>query len=178
MNPTVKNLLVIFSGLLVCIATLAAQDEEPAVRGKAAERVEQYKKIRMMEVLGMDEQTSIRFFARYNKNVEMMKDLRQRQVHALTEIQKLRKSKASDSEYAKVIAELRSLEDQVNQTKSKYVDELKVVLTNKQLAEYLVFELRFQQNLRELVRDVQQRKQELQERNKEARERKQELPNR
>jgi hypothetical protein len=157
MISMVKKLLLVFSGMAMLFVTLSAQETQPPVQGKAAERVEQFKKIRMMEVLGMDEQTSIKFFARYNKNAEVMKELRQKQIQALTQIQNLRKNKASDNDYAKVITDLRSLEEQVNQTKSKYIDDLKDVLTNKQLAEYLVFELRFQQNLRDLVRDVQQK---------------------
>jgi hypothetical protein len=152
-----KRLILICIGLAFWCATTAAQDTETPVQGKAAERVDQFKKIRMMEVLGMDEQTSIRFFARYNKNLEVMKELRQKQLKALAQIQTMRKSKAADSEYAKVVSELRSLEGQVNQTKSQYIDDLKDVLTSKQLAEYLVFELRFQQNLRELVREAQQK---------------------
>jgi len=154
--------LFALGGVASFFITVAAQDAVPPVQGKAAERVEQFKKIRMMEILGLDEQASIKFFARYNKNLEVMKDLRQKQVQALARIQKLRRIKASDDDYANVVSDLRSLEDQVNQTKSKYIDDLKDVLTNKQLAEYLVFELRFQQNLRDLVRDVQQKnKQEL-----------------
>jgi hypothetical protein len=150
-------------GIVMGVAIVTAQDAQAPTPGKATERVEQYKKIRMMEVLGLDEQSSIKFFARYNKNAEVMKDLRQKQLQALKRIQDLRKTKASDGEYAKVISDLRSLDEEVNQTKSKYIDDLKDVLTNKQLAEYLVFELRFQQNLRELVRDFQQKnKQELQ----------------
>jgi hypothetical protein len=165
MNSIAKQLLSVLAGLAVCSVSVAAQDAQPPVQGKASERVEQYKKIRMMEVLGLDEQSSIKFFSRYNKNVEVMKDLRQKQVQALASIQILRKSKATDNEYAKVVSDLRSLEGQVNQTKSKYIDDLKDLLTSKQLAEYLVFELRFQQNLRDLVRDVQQKnKQELQKR--------------
>jgi hypothetical protein len=153
-----KRLTVFCAGVALFVFTGVAQESEPAVQGKAAERVEQFKKIRMMEMMGMDEQTSIKFFARYNKNAEAMKDLRQQQIKALGQIQALRKAKASENEYGKVINELRSLEDQVSQTKSKYLDDLRDVLTNKQLAEYLVFELRFQQNLRELVRDAQQKK--------------------
>jgi hypothetical protein len=165
MNSIAKRMMSALAGLALFAVAVAAQDVQPPVQGKAAERVEQFKKIRMMEVLGLDEQSSIKFFARYNKNLAVMKDLRQQQVQALARIQSLRKSKASDAEYAKVVSDLRSLEDQVNQTKSKYIDDLKDVLTNKQLAEYLVFELRFQQNLRDLVRDVQQKnKQELQKR--------------
>jgi hypothetical protein len=162
MNSIVRKLLFVFGCMVSFFLTAAAQDAQPPVQGKAAERVEQFKKIRMMEVLGLDEQASIKFFARYNKNLDAMKDLRQKQVQSLARIQKLRKDKASEEEYANVVSELRSLEDQIHQTKSRYMDDLKDVLTNKQLAEYLVFELRFQQNLRDLVRDVQQKnKQEL-----------------
>jgi hypothetical protein len=157
MNSIVRKLLFAFGCMACLFLTVAAQDAKPPVQGKAAERVEQFKKIRIMEVLGLDEQTSIKFFARYNKNLEVMKDLRQKQVQALARVQTMKKGKASDNDYAGVIGELRSLEDQVSQTKSKYIDDLKDVLTNKQLAEYLVFELRFQQNLRDLVRDVQQK---------------------
>jgi hypothetical protein len=160
MISILKRLVPLCIGLTLLFATVTAQDAETPVQGKAAERVEQFKKIRMMEVLGMDEQTSIKFFARYNKNLETMKELRQKQLKALVQIQSLRKSKASDTEYAKVVADLRALEGQVNQTKSQYIDDLKDVLTSKQLAEYLVFELRFQQNLRELVRDMQKNRQE------------------
>jgi hypothetical protein len=157
MKSIMKKTLFAIAGVAMLVASATAQDDQPPVQGKAAERVEQYKKIRMMEVLGLDEQSSIKFFARYNKNYEVMKELRQRQVQTLVRIQSLRKSKASDNEYAKVVSDLRSLEDQVNQTKSKYIDDLNDVLTSKQLAEYLVFELRFQQNLRDLVRDLQQK---------------------
>lgn len=153
--------MTVVAGLAIGVVHVTAQDVQPQVQGKAAERVEQFKKIRMMEVLGLDEQASIRFFARYDKNLEVMKELRQKQVQALARIQSLRKTKASDNEYAKVVSDLRALDDQVNGTKSRYLDDLKDVLTSKQLAEYLVFELRFQQNLRDLVRDVQKNRQEL-----------------
>ena len=136
------------------VASLAlSQDAPPPGPGRALERVEQFKKIRLMEVLNLDEQNSIKFFARYNKYQEQLRDLRKKQVVALGEVQALRKSKAADAEYDKTIDELVSLEHQINEAKSKYVDELKQVLTGKQLAEYLVFEMRFQQNLRELARE-------------------------
>lgn len=157
MSSTIRRIMFVTVGIVMGVAIVTAQDAQAPAPGKAAERVEQYKKIRMMEVLGLDEQASIKFFVRYNKNAEAMKELRQKQLQALKRIQDLRKTKASDGEYAKVITDLRSLDDQVNQTKANYIDDLKDVLTSKQLAEYLVFELRFQQNLRELVRDVQQK---------------------
>jgi hypothetical protein len=137
-----------------------AQENQPLGQGRALERVEQFKKIRLMEVLNLDEQTSIRFFTRYNKYQEILRSLRKQQLQALGQVQALRKSKAADSEYDKMVDELLKLESQINEAKSKYVDELKQVLTSKQLVEYLVFEARFQQNLRELARELPRNRQE------------------
>lgn len=152
-----RFLLVSAALLLVGLHSLAmAQDEPPFRRGAALERVEQFKKIRMMEVLKLDEQTSIRFFARYNKHQETLRELRVKQAGVLGQLQDLRRSNAGDKEYDKVIRELRALEDEMNDAKGKYLDELSEVLTKQQLAEYIVFEWRFQQNLRELLRGAQQ----------------------
>ncbi|MCX6135446.1 MAG: hypothetical protein NTU47_16700 [Ignavibacteriales bacterium] len=154
MNALVRKAAVM---LLVCVAVTpyaAAQDKLPAGQGRALERVEQFKKIRLMEVLNLDEQNSIKFFVRYNKHQELLRELRKKQVAALGQAQVLRKGKAADSDYGSMVEDLLSVESQINDAKSKYVDELKQVLTNKQLVEYLVFETRFQQNLRDLVRDL------------------------
>ncbi|HTY36949.1 MAG TPA: hypothetical protein VMH23_07545 [Bacteroidota bacterium] len=158
----ILRLLSLVGTLVLCAVSMAvAQDaqSQPPAPGRALERVEQYKKIRLMEVLNLDEQGSIKFFARYNKYQEQLRDIRKQQVAALGQVQSLRKSQASDAEYNKTVDELLSLERQLNDAKSKYVEELKQVLTSKQIAEYLVFEVRFQQNLRELARDFPRNRQ-------------------
>lgn len=160
MNGLIKK-TGLFLLLFAATATQAvAQENQPQGQGKALERVEQFKKIRLMEVLSLDEQTSIKFFTRYNKYQELLRDLRRQQGQVLAKVQALRKSKAADSEYDKMVDDLLKLEGQINEAKSKYVDELKQVLSSKQLVEYLVFEARFQQNLRDLVRDFPRNRQE------------------
>ena len=144
--------------LLLCaqgVAQRRGQAPDQA-RRPAAERIEQFKKLRLMEILGLDEQTSIRFFARYNKHQETMRDVRQKQMEVFQQIQSLRRSQAPDADYQRVLSELRGLEQRSNETKLKYMDELSEILTKKQVAEYIVFEIRFQQNLREILRDMQQ----------------------
>ena len=149
-----------FTILVIVLVTgsfaLRAQDEELAAPSKALERVEQFKKIRLMEVLALDEQTSIKFFARYGKHQRLLQELRRKQVQSLAKVQSMRRAKAADPEYAKLIEELQSLEGESRDAKLKYIEELKEILTNKQIAEYLVFEMRFQQNLRDLIREAQQ----------------------
>ena len=147
--------------LVTCMLHAPGQDMQTPPQGKALERVEQYKKMRLIELLNLDDETAIKFFARYNENQKQLRAIRQKQVQALGQIQKLRKSNSADAEYSKVVDDLRDLEKQSNEEKAKYIDEVKQILTAKQLAEYLVFEFRFQQNLRELVRDIQRNRQEM-----------------
>lgn len=154
MNNQLRRLFLVIA--LVSMPLIVwTQDEEPTKPSRALERVEQFKKIRMMEVLAMDEQTSIKFFSRYSKYQRSLQDLRRKQVQALGRVQGLRKTKAADPEYAKIIQELQSLEGEGRDAKLKYLEELHEILSNKQIAEYLVFEMRFQQNLRDLIRDAQ-----------------------
>jgi len=146
---------ILLVAVVVMPAASSAQDEELPAKSKALERVEQFKKIRLMEVLGLDEPTSIKFFARYGNHQRVLQELRKKQLQALGRVQTLRKGKSPDAEYEKVIQNLQTLEGEVRDAKLKYLDELREILSSKQIAEYLVFELRFQQNLRELIRDGQ-----------------------
>jgi hypothetical protein len=156
-----RRMFLVIALFTMSAVALPAQDMQSPPQGKAFERVEQFKKMRLIELLNLDEQTAIRFFALYNENQKQLREIRQEQVQALGAIQKLRKSEAADAEYGKVVDQLRALESKLNDTKTKYIDEIKQVLTAKQLAEYLVFEFRFQQNLRELVRDMQRNRQDM-----------------
>ncbi|MBI2618632.1 MAG: hypothetical protein HYW57_00955 [Ignavibacteriales bacterium] len=131
-----------------------AQDELP-MRGPGAERVEQYKKIRLMETLSLDEETSIRFFARYHRHREELRKLNMRRNSLIDELQTLRRREASDAEYKKVLEELRKLADPAVEIREQYFDEIGKILTPKQMAEYVIFERSFLQNLREIMRDMQ-----------------------
>ena len=159
MNSFVRRPFVLFFGAMSLTVPTLAQETQPAQQGRAFERVEQFKKIRLMEVLDLDEQSSIKFFARYDKYEQQLRDLRQKQVQTFAQIQTLRKAKAADTEYTKVVNDLLALDTQFEDVKTKYVGELKEVLTSKQLAEYLAFEYRFQQNLRDLARELQHMRQ-------------------
>jgi len=154
MNSLIRKTCLLVFGFAAVARPAFAQENQVPAPGRALERVEQFKKIRLMEVLYLDEQSSIKFFARYNKHQELLRDLRQKQIQALGRVQASRKAKAADVEYDKIVEELLSLENKATEAKAKYIDELKQVLSSKQLAEYLVFETRFQQNLRDLVRDM------------------------
>ena len=138
--------------LLVC-SNLLAQDQPP-MRGPAAERIEQFKKVRLMESLKMDEETSIRFFARYNKYTEALREVKKDHNALIDKLQKLANSNANNADIEQAIKDIGMIEEKIAETRSKFLVELKEVISIKQIAEYVIFERNFNRNLREIMRDI------------------------
>ena len=132
---------------------MKAQDPG-SMRGPAAERIAQYKKIRLMETLQMNEDVSIRFFARYNKHEDNIRAIGKEHNELIDQLQNLSRSNASDADINKVIKDIRMSEEKILEERSKFIEELNGVLSTKQIAEYIVFERNFNKNLRELMRDI------------------------
>lgn len=151
MNRLTKAVVIALAGLSCAVA----QDQPAMMRGPAAERIEQFKKVQLMEKLQMDEETSIRFFARYNSHQEELRELNRKRNELIDELQVLRRRNAGDADYRKVLDELRGLADPAVEIRQKYFDDLAAILTPKQMAEYMIFERNFLQNLREIMRQMQ-----------------------
>jgi hypothetical protein len=143
---------IVFIFTLMISTDLIAQDQLPT-RGPAAERIEQFKKVRLMEVLNMNEETSIRFFARYNKYVETLRAIQKDHNTLIDQLQNLTNSNAKNSDIEQAIKDIGMSEEKITETRSKFVEELKDVISVKQVAEYVVFERNFNKNLREIMRD-------------------------
>lgn len=136
-------------------ATLTAQEPLP-FDGPAAERIEQYKKLRMMDFLKLDEETSVRFFSRYNRFVEELRALNERRNATIDDLQALVRRDATDQQYRKVFEKLNALSGEQVALRDEYMDDLRELLPPKKVASYIVFERNFYRNLRELLRQAQQ----------------------
>jgi hypothetical protein len=109
-----------------------------------------------MDALKLDEESSIRFFAKYNKHQEAMREINMKREGMIDQLQAMRKSGSSDAELEKVIKDLISMDAKVTEARNKFVEELKSVLSVKQIVDYLVFERNFLQNIRQLMQELTQ----------------------
>jgi len=141
--------------LLLLPLSLQAQDEPP-VRGPARERLEQWRKVRIMEALKMDEETSIRFFSRYNKHLQAMREINQERNAMVDQLQAMGRSGATDAEFQKIIERLMKTEDQSMKAREAFLDEVKPILTPKQIGAYIVFERNFKRNVGEVIKELTQ----------------------
>jgi hypothetical protein len=129
----------------------AAQDI-PAMNGRAGERLETWRKVRIQEALKLDEEHSVRFFARYNKHIQTMREINQQRNALIDELAAMDRSGATDADREKVIDRLSHFEEEITHAKVGFLTEARGVLSPRQLALYIVFERDFNKNMREIIR--------------------------
>lgn len=149
-----KYILAAMIAACIAPADMSAQFGRNQGQRPAMERVESLKKVRMMEALKLDENQSVKLLARYNKHRETMHSIESEAGEIYNKLEGQIEANASEGEINQSIGALLEFDRKKYDARSKFVGELRDVLTTKQIGEYLLFERNFARDLRQAVRDV------------------------
>lgn len=150
-----------FATTLICLLFLAmnvtiGQERHGAGRPWGGfDRIESYKKVRMLEVLKLGEDQSVKFVSRYNKHQDTMHGFEKERNELVDKLDEQARSDAKDADYGQTFNSLLDLDKKISEERLQFLDEIKEVLSHKQIAEYIVFERNFAKELRKAIRDVQ-----------------------
>jgi Spy/CpxP family protein refolding chaperone len=117
-------------------------------------RVEQFKKIRLMEVLKLKDEESIRFFSRYDKFEDELRGLERERNRIIDDLDSLLKQDGKGEAYQKDFDELVALGQKVADARMRFYNEIRGILTPQQVAKVIVFERDFGKELRDIIQDV------------------------
>ncbi|MGC8748924.1 MAG: Spy/CpxP family protein refolding chaperone [Candidatus Kapaibacteriota bacterium] len=122
---------------------------QPAFRAK--ERIAEFKKMKLLEVLELDEKTSEKFLAKYNAAEKAIREKQDKLDEAILDLEYLIRKKASKEELAKQSQKVMDLQRDFANTMFEQQKEIKSVLTDEQFAKYLIFENRFRERLQQAI---------------------------
>lgn len=118
-------------------------------------RIRELEKLKLIEVLNMDEDTSIRFFARRNEHMQNQRRLNEKREKLLTSIDDILENQ-SDTEKKELIKtrikEILDVENELVSERANFLNSLTDLLTAEQIAKMLAFELRFRNEIRNLLK--------------------------
>lgn len=119
-------------------------------REQMRERIEQMEKIKLIELLNLNEEKSVKFFARRNDQRTNYMKLIHDYSHAIDALEKEIKSgkKVKDSFYKEEVKKVLNIENKMFNSRKNYYYSLKDILTQEQIAKYVVFEVRFREEWR------------------------------
>lgn len=156
-----KLLAVGLACLLFLPSIVCAQPGRPGdVQGgdRPSDRIENLRKVRLVEMLELKEDQSVRFLARMNEHDNIRRDLMKERGDALDRIERLIRNNAADADFEKGFAEVAAIDDRVTAERHRFFSGLSDILTPTQRAKMLIFERRFEKELREAMREAQRRR--------------------
>jgi len=110
-------------------------------------KIEQLEKIKLIEELNLSEDVAIKFFARRNSNKLEQKELMKTRNELYKKLNKL-VGEEKHSDYKKTIDEIMNVEEGMLQKRKDFIYSLDDILTQKQIAQLILFEYRFRKEMR------------------------------
>ena len=150
--------MIVFGFSITVFSTAQPREGFGEGRKHASERLESYKKVRMIEALNLDEKTGVKLISRYTDHRNSVKKLEKERGEVMDKLDVQVQSTAGDGEFKKSFNELFEIERKITDARKKYLDELKEIFSTRQIAEYLIFERNFMKDLRNVVNDVQRQR--------------------
>jgi ribosomal protein S15P/S13E len=110
----------------------------------------QLENIKIIEVLDMDEETTLRFFSRRNELQTKMEKLTERADEIITQMEVIFKAGKvyTEEELKSLIVEANTIHTEIVQTKSDFINSLDDILTTEQITKLIIFERRFKDELK------------------------------
>lgn len=140
--------LVIF--LFVLSSGLNAQVKNDNIRDK----IEKIKLEKLIKKLGLDDETAEVFTEKYKNFVSVIKDLNQKRVKTYKlMVAKLESGDGLDT----LVDRLIDYESQIAKERDNFAADLKTILSSKQIATMIVFERKFNAQLKKILQNYKKR---------------------
>jgi hypothetical protein len=130
-----------------------AQDNGPQRNRIGQGKIEELEKIKLIDVLQMNEETTLKFFARRNEYQNKVRDLMASANDQLGKISDYIKKNGDKNtvELKKMINEYLSYNESIASERTKFINSLSDILSYEQISKLLVFEKHFREELRKLL---------------------------
>lgn len=142
-----KVFLSVMFILFISSLSFAQNEERPGEKIRALE------KLKLLEVLDLDEETAIKFFARRKEHQERIKKLYDEAEEKRKKIRAIISSTENDDdpEIKKMVKSYFTTHQQIDEERMRFINSLDDILTNRQLAELTLFEKRFREEIRDIL---------------------------
>lgn len=151
-----KHLVFLSLLFLACLAALpsavSAQIGEP--EGPGRKRLEELRKIKMLEALDLTEDQSVKLFAREKDFRKRERALIERRGKIIRHLREMSKNNSPDAEMLHEISTLKELGVEMVNQRYDYIASLRDLLSMKQVAKYIAFEETFMNEVRGMLRNL------------------------
>lgn len=139
--------------IVLSVTIISFPQQEKDTRIKQRNKLIQLEKVKLIDALNLDEETSVRFFARRD---EMQKEVEALNDQADDILQKLSdtfdsKDKGKEANQKQLIKDYIDIKQKIENTRRNFITSLSDILPTEKIARYLVFEQKFRDEIRKIL---------------------------
>lgn len=155
--------LILFSFLLLPACYLFAQEmapppEPPQMNREARKQLEQIKIWQMTQEMDLPTDKAEKFFPLYNAYNSQLRDINVERRQAVRALDSLLRKNPEETGLKKRIQETLNLDAQLADEHQNFIRSLEGILSPIQVARYIVFEQKFDREIRERIRVITQQR--------------------
>ncbi|AFH49054.1 Hypothetical protein IALB_1344 [Ignavibacterium album JCM 16511] len=139
--------------ILLALIILPAQAQERREHRKMDSKIEQLEKVKLIEALDLNEDQSVRFFARRNEHRKEIEKLEERSDELLRIMENMldEPGEKNLAEQKKLLNEFLDIRIQIENKKKQFILSLNDILTFDQISRLVVFEKKFREEIRKIL---------------------------
>lgn len=147
-----KNYLKILITLFVALNLNSFAQRMNMNDDERPKRLEQFERMKLLEVLNMEEEIAVKFFTRRKEYKENLRLVHKKIEDVSKKLEDLiDDSKNQKDEIQKQIDFYYSYEQQILKLRQDFKDSVRELLTDEQIAKYVIFEIRFPREIQKLL---------------------------
>ena len=136
--------------LTISITSFSQDGMDKMIRQR--NKIHQLEKIKLIDELNLDEETSVKFFARRNENRNKIKELMDKSRQQLDAINdKLKEKSVNEKELNSMIDKYLSYDNEIEKEREAFIHSLSDILSVTQIAKLVVFEKKFRDEIRDIL---------------------------
>ncbi|MGK9367583.1 hypothetical protein ACSSWA_01630 [Melioribacter sp. Ez-97] len=139
----------IFILIILSSIVIYAQPERQQRKGwEEYKKFEQLEKAKIIEILDLNEEEAVRFFAKRNEYRNEVRKLLEKRKELVRELEEnLEKKNPDNNYYKKAISEINSIDMKIGEEKRKFYRSLEEILETNEIAKLIVFEYTFRRDM-------------------------------
>jgi hypothetical protein len=141
-----KSLLIIILSLLISASGFAQEKKHMGHK-----RLEELEKLKLIEVLNMNEETTLKFFARRNAHKDKIEELNDKLSDKASQIVKMIKENTDKSKLKNAVKEYLDIEAKIPKERIDFVHSLSDIFNDEQIAKFVVFEKTFREEIKDII---------------------------
>ncbi len=153
-----KNISLLIIVIILSTSLYGQPKQDRGHVGLMRERLEQFEKVRLLEILNLDEERAVKFITRRSNHRDMMQSIMEKRRKLIEYLQlKISDESLTEDEIKNLTDKILNIDKELANERNKFITSLSTLLTPREIAKVVTFEDMFRQDVKGMIEGKQRK---------------------